>query len=254
MNLLKGILFLFLVLIVCAVRGQIVAGVSELDVSGLRAVLKPFPEMESSAYLSQFRIPGDCRVVVSGYGPRWGRMHYGVDLRMPKGDTVRAAQSGMVVRSNWGYGYGYLLVVQHRHGIQTYYAHLSKFLKKKGEWVKKGEPIALSGNTGRSRGPHLHFEMREKGRPFDPELVFDFKQQKIRDAARDEDSLLALHRKLKPQGYGNHRAVPEYYRVRSGDTLYSISRRFRVSIKELCRLNRIRESSIIRVGQPLRMY
>lgn len=205
-------------------------------------------------YLAQFLIPGNDGYIISRFGPRSGRMHYGIDIKMNKGDTVVASQSGTVVRANWGYGFGNLIIVQHENNIQTYYAHQSKFLVKSGTWVTKGEPIGLAGSTGRARGNHLHFEMRENGQPFDPELVFDFNKDEIREEAFDMESLTALHKKLKPKGYSTNVPVPEYYKVRSGDTLWAISRRYKTPINEICRLNRISENSTLQIGQPLRLY
>ena len=207
-----------------------------------------------SGYLAKFLIPGNDGYIISRFGPRSGRMHYGTDIKMHKGDTVVASNDGTVARAHWGYGFGNLIIVQHKNGIQTYYAHLSTVLVKKGNWVARGEPIGLAGSTGRARGPHLHFEMRENGQPFDPELVFDFDKEEIREEAFDEESLTALHKKLKPKGYSHNVAVPEYYKVRSGDSLWVISRRYKTPIKEICRLNNISENSVLQIGQPLRMY
>lgn len=225
-----------------------------LDLDRYRTELDSFPESMYGGYLEKFLVPGNDGYIISRFGPRSGRMHYGTDIKMYKGDTVVASQDGVVVRSNWGYGWGWLVVIQHRNEITTYYAHLSKFLKKKGAVVKKGEPIALAGSTGRTRGAHLHFEMREKGKPFDPELVFDFKNDVIREDAFDVETLTALHKKLKPKGYSTNVAVPEYYKVRSGDSLWVISRRYKTSIKQICSLNRISENSTLRIGQPLKLY
>lgn len=227
---------------------------SSICLEGTRTELASFQKSFYGGYLEKFQVPGNKGYIISRFGPRSGRMHYGTDIRMAKSDTVRASQDGVVIRSNWGYGWGWIIIVQHRNEITTYYAHLSKFLKKEGERVKKGEPIALSGSSGRSRGPHLHFEMRENGKPFDPELVFDFVKDEIRDEAYDMETLTALHKKLKPMGYANNIAVPEFYKVRSGDSLWRISRRYKTSIKEICRLNRISENTTLRIGQPLRMY
>jgi len=211
-------------------------------------------KLANPSYLSQFLIPGNKGRIISGYGPRSGRMHYGTDIKMNKGDTVVAVNSGEVIRAGWGHGFGNIIIIQHKNNIQTYYAHLSKFLVKTGTWVNKGEPIGLAGSTGRARGPHLHFEMHENGRAFDSELVFDYSKQQIRDDAKDVDTLVALHRKLKPKGYAKNVAVPEFYKVRPGDSLWVISRRFKTSIKEICRLNRISENTVLQIGQPLRMY
>ncbi|WP_340113612.1 peptidoglycan DD-metalloendopeptidase family protein [Maribellus mangrovi] len=209
---------------------------------------------EYQSYLSQFLVPGDGGYIISRFGPRSGRMHYGTDIKMAKGDTVHAVQDGYLTRSGWGSGFGNIIIIQHDNNIETYYAHLSKFLKTKGEWVKKGEPIALAGSTGRARGPHLHFEMHEDGRAFDPELVYDFNQQQVRPIAQNFETLVALHRTLKPQGYSTNLAVPEYYKVRSGDSLWVISRRYKTPIREICRLNNISENTVLQIGQPLKMY
>ena len=115
--------------------------------------------------------------VTSDYGwrARFGRMHRGVDLALKVGDTVRVAFSGKVrlVKNEPG-GYGNYVVVRHDNGMETVYGHLSRFLCKPNQRVEAGEPIALGGNTGRSTGPHLHFETRYMGLAVNPALIFDF--------------------------------------------------------------------------------
>jgi murein DD-endopeptidase MepM/ murein hydrolase activator NlpD len=208
----------------------------------------------TQSYLSDFIIPGNKGRVISPFGPRHWRMHYGTDLKMAKGDTVYAVESGTVIRSNWGTGFGKLIVMQHAHNIQTYYAHLSVFIKKAGDWVEKGEAIGLAGSTGRASGPHLHFEIHENGKAFDSELVFNYEDQSIREEAFQENSILAIHKLLKPQGYAQNRAVPEYYKVRSGDSLWVISRRFKTSMKTICQLNHISENTVLQIGQAIRLF
>lgn len=208
----------------------------------------------SKCCFSDFLLPGNNGNMFSGYGPRGGRMHYGSDIKMNTGDTVVAIQSGKVIRSSWGSGFGNIIVVEHQNNIQTYYGHLSKFIRKKGESVEKGEPIGLAGRTGNARGAHLHFEIHENRKAFDPELIFNFKDHKIREEAISENSLAAIHRKLKPMGYANNIAVPEYYKVRKGDSLWKISRKYKISIKSICMLNHISEKTVLRIGQPLKMY
>ncbi len=110
-----------------------------------------------------------------GYRSRFGRMHYGIDLKLQVGDTVRAAFSGKVRLTKYeGRGYGYYVVVRHDNGMETVYGHLSRFLVKPNQYVKAGEPIALGGNTGRSTGAHLHFETRYLGIPINPTAIIDF--------------------------------------------------------------------------------
>ena len=110
-----------------------------------------------------------------GYRPRFGRSHKGVDLRAAIGDTVRAAFSGRVRLTKYERGgYGFYVIVRHENGLETVYGHLSRFLVKPNQYVKVGQPIALSGNTGRSTGPHLHFETRYMGYAINPGAIFDF--------------------------------------------------------------------------------
>ena len=110
-----------------------------------------------------------------GYRPQFGRTHKGVDLRSAIGDTVYSAFSGRVrlTRFERG-GYGFYVIVRHENGLETVYGHLSRFLVKPDQYMKAGQPIALSGNTGRSTGPHLHFETRFMGYAINPEAIFDF--------------------------------------------------------------------------------
>ncbi len=110
-----------------------------------------------------------------GYRPRFGRTHKGVDMRAAVGDTVRSAFSGRVRLTKYERsGYGFYVIVRHENGLETVYGHLSRFLVKPNQYVKAGQPIALSGNTGRSTGPHLHFETRYMGYAINPEAIFDF--------------------------------------------------------------------------------
>lgn len=106
--------------------------------------------------------------VVSPFGPRWGRLHAGIDIAVPTGTPVRAAQSGRVVISGPTGGYGNYICVAHSGSLSTCYAHNNSLSAGQGAGVKQGQVIAVSGNTGASRGPHLHFEARVNGSPVDP--------------------------------------------------------------------------------------
>lgn len=119
-------------------------------------------------------VPG---IVTSGYGyrPRFGRMHYGVDMNLRTGDTIRAAFSGKIRLTKYeAKGYGYYVVMRHDNGMETVYGHCSRFLVKPNQIVKAGDPIALGGSTGRSTGPHLHFETRYLGVAINPAAIIDF--------------------------------------------------------------------------------
>ncbi len=104
---------------------------------------------------------------------RWGRMHKGVDWAVPTGTAVRASSGGTVVSAGWSSGYGYCITLQHPDGRMTRYAHLSKILVSKGQTVSQNEKIALSGNTGNSTGPHLHFEILINGTQVNPLLYLE---------------------------------------------------------------------------------
>jgi len=106
--------------------------------------------------------------ISSRFGPRWGRMHEGLDIAVNVGTQVRAAADGVVRFAGWNGGYGYLVVVDHGRGIETRYAHNSRILVKRGQRVSRGQVLALSGSTGNSTGPHVHFEIRQNGKPVDP--------------------------------------------------------------------------------------
>ena len=106
--------------------------------------------------------------ISSGFGLRWGRMHNGVDIAVPIGTPVKAAADGCVIFAGWSPGYGRLVILDHGAGIHTYYGHNSSFAVKKGDAVAAGDRIALSGNSGVSTGPHLHFEIRVNGRARNP--------------------------------------------------------------------------------------
>ena len=104
------------------------------------------------------------------FGPRWGRMHTGIDFAAPMGARTAAAGRGTVSFAGWNSGgYGNLVVIQHRLGFQTWYAHLSSVAVRSGQAVSGGSRIGYVGSTGRSTGPHSHFEVRLNGKPIDPQ-------------------------------------------------------------------------------------
>ncbi|MDR1203115.1 MAG: peptidoglycan DD-metalloendopeptidase family protein [Tannerellaceae bacterium] len=201
---------------------------------------------------SSFIIPIDSDLrVTSIYGPRRRRMHRGIDLKVQVGDTIRAAFSGKVrIRNFERRGYGNYLVVRHPNGLETVYGHLSGFLVDVNDIVRAGDPIALGGNTGRSTGSHLHFETRFLGQAIDPAEIIDFK-----NGVPHKD--LYVFRNVKINGrnsniYTSSTNQLAYHQVRSGDTLSSIARRYGTTVGELCRLNGLKSTSILRIGQSIR--
>jgi len=130
--------------------------------------------------LTGFVMPTTSRQVTSNYGPRWGRRHEGLDVKVYIGDTIRAAFDGKVRITQYnGSGYGYHVVIRHPNGLETLYGHLSKIIAKENQVVHAGDVIGLGGNTGRSTGSHLHFETRICGTPINPALLFDFEDQDV---------------------------------------------------------------------------
>ena len=131
--------------------------------------------------MKEFKVPYD-GYVTSRFGPRHGRPHQGIDISLKTGDLVSSAWSGRVryAKFNKG-GYGNLVVVRHYNGLETFYAHLSKILVVPNQEVKAGELIGLGGNTGRSFGAHLHFEIRFYDMPINPDYIIDFANKNVRD-------------------------------------------------------------------------
>jgi len=194
--------------------------------------------------------------VRSRFAYRRTREHKGTDLPLTRGDSVRAAFDGVVriveFSRNSG-GYGNMLVIRHANGLETYYGHLSKHLVNTGELVKAGEVIGLGGSTGRSTGPHLHFETRYMGKAFDPERLIDFETGTLRDSVfvlkkhyfsiyshygqDDSESVAASQRML--------------HTIRSGDTLGALAMKYGTTIKKICQLNGISSSTTLRIGRRL---
>jgi murein DD-endopeptidase MepM/ murein hydrolase activator NlpD len=184
--------------------------------------------------------------VTSNFGMRRFRWHYGTDVGLNTGDSVRTVFDGIVrIKKYDPSGYGYYLLVRHKNGLETLYGHLSKQIVEVGDEVKAGEVIGLGGSTGRSSGPHLHFEFRYQGNPINPEEIYDFEQNTI-----SADTLT-----ISPETFSYVKEARKVYfhRVRRGDTLSGISRRYGVSMNKICKLNGIRKSSVLRVGQRLRI-
>jgi murein DD-endopeptidase MepM/ murein hydrolase activator NlpD len=97
-----------------------------------------------------------------------GAFHAGIDLTVDQGTPVKVTGDGVVLRAEWSGGYGKLVVVDHGNGLQTYYGHLSRFTVVPGQDVRRGQVLAMSGSTGRSTAPHLHYEVHQSGTPVNP--------------------------------------------------------------------------------------
>ena len=141
-----------------AIRPTISGGASWPRRPQFETPVKQAPEFLNNSY--SWPTKG---IFTSGYGWRWGRMHKGIDIANNTGTPIHAARDGIITYSGWSSGYGYLVEMSHADGESTRYAHNSRLLVKKGQVVPQGARISLMGSTGRSTGPHLHFEIRRSG-------------------------------------------------------------------------------------------
>ncbi len=212
-----------------------------------------FPDscaIDCSSFVYPIAIDSIARIT-SKYGPRRRRMHKGIDLKVLKGDTIRAAFDGKVrIRNYEGRGYGYYIVIRHPNGLETVYGHLSKQLVNVNDIVRAGQPIGLGGNTGRSTGSHLHFETRFLGQAINPAEIIDFE-----NGVPHQD--VYVFRNLKINGkksniYTSSTNKMVYHRVKSGDTLGKIAKIYGTTVSELCRLNGLKPTSILHIGQSIR--
>ena len=215
--------------------------------------------------LSSYHYPYKGRLS-SRYGPRRGRPHQGVDLPLKVGDPIYAMFDGKVRVSKLAGNYGNLVVIRHNNGLETYYAHLSERSVAVGDWVVAGQQIGLGGNTGRSTGPHLHFEVRYRGQSFDPERLIDFNTGDMRRAEmllkRRHFSIYSKYEQnfddeveaeKEEEAERKAAAAIKYHTVRSGDTLGALARKYGTTVTRLCQLNGIKSTSILRIGQRLRV-
>lgn len=198
-------------------------------------------------------------VPTSHFGARWHRFHYGLDLGLAIGQPIYAAFDGVVRVSVYNGSYGNLIVLRHHNGLETYYAHMSKRIAQVGDTVKAGQTIGLCGSTGHSYGSHLHFEMRYMGAAMNPENVVDVNTRRLKNdilpltpRSFAKTGLASITGRDIQNGGKSNRGV-SYYRVRKGDTLGSIAQKNHTSIRRLCQLNGLRETSTLSIGKRLRI-
>ena len=217
--------------------------------------------------LNQYHCPFQGDVHYRGkFGVRRGRRHQGVDLPLKTGDPVYATFTGKVRMSKYFGAFGNLIIIRHENGIETFYAHLSKRYVEAGDWVNAGDIIGLGGSTGRSTGPHLHFETRYKGFAFDPQWLIDFKTGELRHrlfvlkkkyfniySNYEQDFEDEMKNHEEDAAEDAEKAAMKYYVIRSGDTLSKIARNNGTTINELCRLNGISTKTTLKIGRRIRV-
>lgn len=206
--------------------------------------------------------------VVSTFKYRGRRFHHGIDLDLDTGDPVKAAFDGRVRYAKYNNsGFGNLVIIRHDNGLETYYAHLSKLHVIPNERVVAGQVIGLGGETGRATGPHLHFEVRFYDNALDPELVFNFNEKRLTDENLLVHKGLFDYQKVSRSKSSSGRSSSsssssrsstankdvKFHKVRSGDSLYKIARKYGTSIDALVKLNDMNRDDILRVGRTLRI-
>ena len=205
--------------------------------------------------------------VTSKYGPRRSRIHQGTDIDLETGDPVYATFDGRVrVTTYIKGGYGNLVIIRHDNGLETYYGHLSEIHVKNDEWVTAGQVIGKGGNTGRSTGSHLHYEMRYKGHTFDPERLIDFSTGTLRRetfllkrtyfspySRFTQDFEEEIQSDEEDKKIAAEAAAIKYHIVKRGDTLGRIAINNHTTVTKLCQLNGINKNSTLRIGQRIRV-
>ena len=188
--------------------------------------------------------PPSVKHITSNWGFRKWKFHYGIDLKVHRGDTVRCAFDGTVRITRRDRGYGYFVVVRHDNGLETLYGHLNKILVKNNQKIKAGEAVGMGGNTGRSTGYHLHLEFRYLGNPINPNDIVDFENHTAKSPVLVVTS--------KTFAYRGEIDKIRYWTVKKGDTLGRIAYRTGVSVSKLCALNGIKKTTVLRIGRKIR--
>ncbi|MFD2550855.1 peptidoglycan DD-metalloendopeptidase family protein [Bizionia sediminis] len=207
------------------------------------------------------------KVITSRYGWRKGRAHKGIDIDLETGDSLFAMFDGIIRFAKYSSGHGHTVVVRHFNGLETVYAHLSRYGVKINDTVKAGDYLGKGGASGNARGSHLHLEVSYQGIQINPEYLLQFNDSnKIRakelwitkDMTRPE----LFNSKRKPDvavvtseadALKQASKPKTIYVVKRGDTLSRISAKTNMSISALCKLNNIQKNAILKIGQRLQV-
>ena len=203
----------------------------------------------------------------SNFGYRRYRWHHGTDLDLDTGDPIYAVFDGIIRVKKYSRGFGNHIVIRHNNGLETVYGHLSATDVEVGDNVKAGQMIGKGGSTGRSTGPHLHFEMRYEGNSIDPATIFDFEKNEIKLKDFELTALNFKHLGARVNSTHTHEDEGEddvnetqtpvrkvvYHKIKYGDSLWKISRQYGVTVSSICKLNKISTRSNLKLGRRLRV-
>lgn len=204
---------------------------------------------------------------LSPFGPRRGRMHTGTDLKCALNDSILAAFEGKVRIAKKTSGYGNMVVIRHKSGLETLYSHLASIKVKPNDYVKSGDLIGLGGRTGRATTEHLHFETRILGIPFNSEKYIDFREGKLLcrtifylnnqiEISPDnfDHPYVTSHDSELEEGFDKEVGQQlVYVTIKKGDTLYKLSKKYNSTIDELLKLNNLKKTSKLSIGQQIRI-
>ncbi len=212
--------------------------------TNLDSIPQSFNLMLQNDLLSYYFSP--CKgVVTSNYGWRDGRIHKGIDIDLRKGDKVSVAFDGKVRFAQKQGGFGNVIIVMHPNGLETVYAHLSKIKVKPGDVVLSGQTIGLGGNTGHSRGAHLHFELRFKGHALNPGAIISFTDHKLQ-----HHTITVKNTKQTLCAFPSNAYI---HTVNRGESWNAIANMYGLKTKDLMALNGIEKRYYLKVGQQLRV-
>lgn len=197
-----------------------------------------------------------------GFLRGYGRGHAGVDIKLRMGDSIVAAFDGKVRYAQYHRsGYGYLVIIRHSNGLETWYSHLSKLTVDVNQFVASGQLIGLGGMTGRATTPHLHLEFRYHDVSMDPKRIIDYPSLSL-NATVQKNTLIANNAISTPAESTKTTAAPpvkkpiskyKVHTIKQGDTLYALSRKYNTSVHEICRMNGIRPNSTIQPGMKIKL-
>jgi murein DD-endopeptidase MepM/ murein hydrolase activator NlpD len=232
----------------------------KFNIATLADSVKPIPLFDQ--YSCGFVPPFEGKIT-SCFGPRKRRYHYGADIDLETGDAVKAAFDGKVRIAQKSKTYGNVIVIRHSNGLETYYAHLSKLNVEVGQEIFAGDVIGLGGNTGRSRGSHLHFEVRFLGQPINPTDLISFSENKLVSdtlliSKKTFEYLQQAHKTAKASKGSKSGKITTaskggYHSVNKGDTLNAIAKRYGTTTAIICKKNNITPKTTLRIGQKLKV-